>query len=250
MNVKTIRILIKHIKNLPLNVEAVVISVALSVLLISPQNLYSSNNEWSLSGEDDSNNKTLNIERNQTDEHAEFSYDNTTPDRIRKSLLYSWAIKTNLLYDALTNISLGAECLVAEQYSIDLPIGLNIWTYKNNRKLKNILVQPELRYWTNEGLKGSFWGLHAHWSYYNAGNIKFPFKLNNRYQGWLAGGGISYGYRWHLNEKFAFEGSLGAGYAYMKYSKYEPETCGAFIEKERKHYLGITKIALNLIYKF
>lgn len=161
-----------------------------------------------------------------------------------------WTIKTNLLYDVTSTVNLGVEYLISDRYSLDIPVNWNPWTFSNNNRLKHVLIQPELRYWKNSPLSGHFFGLHLHWAFYNVGKNRFPFHIDNRYQGWLIGAGISYGYRWNLSRKFDIEASVGGGYAYLRHSKYEPEVCGPFIKQDQKHYWGITKTALNIIYKF
>lgn len=167
-----------------------------------------------------------------------------------KALPSKWSIKTNLLYDATSTINLGVEYLISDKYSIDIPVNWNPWTFSNDKRFKHVLIQPEFRYWKNSPLSGHFFGLHLHWAFYNVGKTHYPFHLKHRYQGWLAGAGLSYGYRWNLSRKFDFEATIGAGYAYLHHSKYEPEVCGPFIKQDGKHYWGITKTALNIIYKF
>lgn len=161
-----------------------------------------------------------------------------------------WSIKTNLLYDATLTVNLGVEYLISDKYSIDVPINWNSWTFSNNKRFKHVLIQPEFRYWKDRPLSGHFFGLHLHWAFYNVGKTSYPLRIKDRYQGWLAGAGLSYGYRWNLNNKFDIEAEIGGGYAYLHHSKYAPEVCGPFIKRNNKHYWGITKTAINIIYKF
>ena len=169
-----------------------------------------------------------------------------------------WAAKSNLLYDVTTTMNLGVEFKIAEKWTLDVPISYNPWTFSHNKKWKHILVQPESRWWACEAFSGHFFGVHAHYAFYNVGNVniglKFPFgvNLNNlkdyRYQGWLLGAGISYGYHWVLAPRWSLEASVGAGYAYLDYDRYECAKCGDKVGSQTKHYLGPTKAAISLIY--
>ena len=71
-----------------------------------------------------------------------------------------------------------------------------------------------------------------------------------RYKGQFYGGGISYGYQFVLGRHWNLGATIGIGYAYVRYKKYECEECGDMVEKSHKNYFGPTKAALNLIYIF
>ena len=60
--------------------------------------------------------------------------------------------------------------------------------------------------------------------------------------------GISYGYTWILGKRLNLEASIGVGYAYTEFDVYECQTCGKYKGPSNKHYVGPTKLALNLIY--
>jgi outer membrane protein OmpA-like peptidoglycan-associated protein len=160
-------------------------------------------------------------------------------------------LKTNLLYDATTTLNLGVEARLGDNFTLDMPFNYNPWnSIFGGKMLKHWLFQPELRYWTRESFHKSFFGLHAHGAQYNTMGV---FD-DNRLQGWLAGAGISYGYRWNFgnNYRWGLEATIGAGYAYLDYTKYSPDKdCGACGEKlgtEAKHYFGPTKAALSITY--
>lgn len=171
------------------------------------------------------------------------------------------AVKTNLLYDATSTLNLGVEFGMGRKWTMDVSGNYNPWTFSDNKKMKHWLIQPEARYWLCEKFNGHFFGLHAHYAEYNwGGMLPFGFKdgsmfgikndqmQNYRYQGWLAGAGISYGYQWVLGKHWGLEATIGAGYAYMKYEKYPCATCGKKIGAETKHYFGPTKAGITLIY--
>lgn len=170
-------------------------------------------------------------------------------------------IKTNLLYDATSTINLGFEVGTGPKWSLDVSGNLNPWTFDDNRKMKHWLVQPEMRYWLCERFNGHFFGLHAHGGQFNwGGMLPFGFKngkmfglenpniRDNRYEGWLVGAGISYGYQWILGNHWNLEASLGVGYAYLNYDRFKCEKCGEKLGNDHKNYFGPTKAAISIIY--
>lgn len=166
------------------------------------------------------------------------------------------AIKTNVLYDALAlTPTLGIEIGISKRLSFDVLGAYSPFTYNKNRSRKHLLLQPGMRYWLCEKSNGHFFGIHGHWAAFNESglNVKLGglnWKKENRYEGFLWGGGISYGYQWPLSKNWGVEAEIGAGYAYMSYDIYKCTVCGDRIGKEHKNYIGPTKAILNVIYQF
>lgn len=169
------------------------------------------------------------------------------------------AIKTNLLYDATATVNLGVEVGLAPKWTLDLSGNLNAWTLNENAKWKHWLVQPEARYWFCDRFSGHFLGIHAHAGQFNFGGIKnklsflgsdFSQLTNHRYQGIGAGAGITYGYDFILGRHWNLELALGAGYVYSKYDIFECAGCGRNVGQDNHHYVGLTKLAVNLVYLF
>jgi hypothetical protein len=165
--------------------------------------------------------------------------------------LPGWNIKTNLLYDATATFNLGAEFRTGPRTSLDMSLNHNPWTFAENRKWRHILVQPEFRLWVHRTFDGHFFGLHGHYAFYNIGNLPHgPFTQymkEHRFEGWLAGAGLSWGYRWNFRHRWALEATVGVGYARLSYDKFACGQCGEFLGDETKHYFGPTKVGLNLI---
>ena len=170
------------------------------------------------------------------------------------------AIKSNILYDLTATISAGIEVGLAPRWSIDVSGNFNAWTMKNDRRWKHYLVQPEVRYWLCDRFMGHFLALHLHGGQYNFGGIKNSINFlgtnlsnltTHRYQGWFAGAGVAYGYAFVLGRHWNLELELGLGYAYTKYDAFECAGCGRKVETGiTHHYVGPTKLALNLVYLF
>lgn len=167
----------------------------------------------------------------------------------------SAALKTNLLYWATTTPNIGLEVQTGKKHTAQVFYGLNPWTYGSDKKLRHWVVQPEYRYWFCQTFNGWFVGAHLMGGQFNAGGVKLPFGQfkalrDNRYEGWFAGGGLTAGYQWPLARHWNLETSVGVGYDYIKYDKFECKTCGNKTKTSDTHYVGPTKAALELIYAF
>lgn len=170
------------------------------------------------------------------------------------------ALKSNIVSDALLNVNVGAEMRLAPKWSVDLTGDFNFWNLSHGRKWKHWLVQPEARYWLCDALGGHFLGAHLIGGEYNIANLDLPVNflgtdfrklLHNRYQGWMLGVGIAYGYTWMLAKHWNLEAEIGVGYVYSRYDRFECAGCGRKVESGRSHnYVGPTKAAVNLVYLF
>ena len=162
----------------------------------------------------------------------------------QKSEAQDFALKTNVLYWAATTPNLGAEVALGRKYTLELAGAYNPWTFKDDKKMRFWLVQPEFRYWFCEKFEGHFIGLHAHGAQYYGG------LCDRRYDGYLAGAGITYGYDWILSPHWNLEASIGAGYAHLWYKESPRIHCIKCLEDKCGNYWGITKIALSFVYIF
>lgn len=171
------------------------------------------------------------------------------------------AVKSNMLYNLTSSLSLGGEIKCNEAYSVSSIISYNPWTFSDNRKMKHFLIQPEFRKWFDNVFMGSFVGVQAHYARFNFGGMlpwgfgngkMFGLEnqtiLNNRFQGNLVGLGLSYGYQWMISPLWNLEASIAFGYAYLSYDKYGQAEGAGWIEKSHANYVGPTQIGISLIY--
>lgn len=159
-------------------------------------------------------------------------------------------IKTNLLYDATSTINLGIETALSKKMTLDISANFNPWNY-NEIRLKHFMVQPELRYWTCARFNGSFFGLHGHTAWYNIGGLPLNDHMrHHRYEGFLYGAGLSYGYQWLIGNRWNLEATVGGGFAILDQKRIPLCGCQEPSQKYKKTYWGVTKIGLSLIYFF
>jgi hypothetical protein len=170
-------------------------------------------------------------------------------------LLY---LKTDLLYGAAAltpNLSL--EIGLSPRATLDLTVGYNPWKRRTddpeNRKFVHLLTKAEYRYWLCERFSGHFLGMHALYASFNVSNRDhlgwMGFDTGNRYQGYGAGAGLSYGYLWHWSERWGMEFNVGAGAVWRKYERFDCVKCGDKLEDKQDVYLGPTAVGIKLVYR-
>jgi hypothetical protein len=172
------------------------------------------------------------------------------------------AVGTNLLYWATGTINLNAEMAIAPKTTINMvgtyniPEVLYFGDKARNRKLWHWSAQPEIRFWHKAAFNRSFWGIHAVGGAFDAGGITLPLGVlpnfgTHRYEGWMAGAGVSYGWQWLLSPHWNFEATFGFGYMYMAYTRFSsPESSVADQMDTVHHYFGPTRIGLSFSYLF
>lgn len=163
-----------------------------------------------------------------------------------KTVVYSQdiAMKTNGLYWATSTLNMGVEAALSSQVTLEAAVAYNPWTFKENKKMHLLLAQPEIKYWLCEKYEGHFVGIHLHGAQFYGG---FGSKL---YDGYLAGGGVTYGYDWILSPHLNLEAAIGVGYAHLWYKQSPNLPCIKCQEKKNGNYIGPTKAALSLVYIF
>ena len=164
------------------------------------------------------------------------------------------ALRNNLLYDATLTPNLGIELRLDSTWTLGANAGLNAWDLDKakNKKWRHVMVSPFLRHYNDSLFHGSFWSLHAVYSHYNVGGVKFPLGLykdvrDNRRQGDLVALGGSYGYNWRLTGRLHLEAELGLAIGYTWYKEYDCLTCGTYHGRDSKPFL-LPKMGLNLVW--
>ncbi len=168
------------------------------------------------------------------------------------------AIKSNLLHDATLTPNLGAELAVGRKQTVQLSYGLNPWRFSSGRQWRHWQLIPEYRWWPCSRFNGHFFGIHGTVGEFNMAKVDFTMPFtgwpgdldSKRYEGWNAGGGITYGYSYILGRHWNIEAAIGVGYEYISYKKYPCKDCGTLEARGHKNYFGPTKLSLSLVYVF
>lgn len=154
------------------------------------------------------------------------------------------ALKTNGLFWLTTTTNASVEFATSDKFTLELAGAYNPWTFSDDRKMRFWLAQPEMKYWICEKFEGHFVGLHLHGAQFFGG------WHEKRYDGYLAGGGFSYGYDWILSPHWNLEAEIGIGYAHLWYDESPRIPCEKCKRPRHKNYVGPTKAAISIVYIF
>ena len=190
----------------------------------------------------------------------------------------SFALRTNLLYDATLSPNLGAEVRLDSLWSLGINVGLNAWDIdkQTNKKWRHVLVSPNVRKYFNlkrdtlhsDSLRrNSRWDVHYDsvlvrranylelnviYSHFNVGNTKIPFGLydavkHRRLQGDLLALGGKYGYSWMLARDWRIEAEAGIAIGYAWFKEYDCDHCGVYYGKGDRIFL-LPQLGINVVY--
>ena len=166
------------------------------------------------------------------------------------------AINNNVLFDVVGALSAGVEVPFSSKISLEVYGSIRPWKRREQRVGKHWLMQAQYRLWPCQVMNGFFYGPYIHAGEFNIGGkdllarmlLKQPKQY--RYEGWLIGAGMGVGYEYALAKHLNLGVEVGVGYTYIKYKQFNCEVCGAPKDDSRKHYVGLSRLALSLIYVF
>ena len=174
------------------------------------------------------------------------------------------ALKTNLLYDALTLLNYSIEVPITERFSALWYHQFPWWRWgeaDNQYCIRFLSIGAEGRWWfkpmprpqmgksvQRDKLMGHFVGLYA-----ESGKWDFEWGRDICHQGEHWSVGLSYGYSMPLGRRLNMEFSISVGYASIAYRKYEPSEDYEILWRDpvkhgRWHYFGPTKLQVSLVY--
>lgn len=185
----------------------------------------------------------------------------TEVSRKKKTIL---ALKTNLLYDALSLVNYSIEVPIGERFSALWYHQFPWWTWgqaDNQYCIRFLSIGGEGRWWfkpmprpqmgksvPRDRLMGHFVGLYA-----ESGKWDFEWGRDICHQGEHWSVGLSYGYSMPLGRRMNMEFSLSLGYASIAYRGYTPSENYEILWRDpakqgRWHYFGPTKVQVSLVY--
>lgn len=178
---------------------------------------------------------------------------NTAPRIPSDSSKIILALKTNLLYDALSFLNFSIEVpLYKDKLSILYYHQFPWWTWgqaSNEFCVRYLSIGGEARYWFNppKRFNGHFVGVYS-----ESGKYDFEFKRKICYQGEFWNAGLSYGYAMEVGRNLNLEFSLSVGYMSIAYRGYTPSEDYEILWRDpdkvgRWHYIGPTKAQISLV---
>ena len=171
----------------------------------------------------------------------------------RKSTMF--ALKTNLLYDAVTALNAEVEVPIGKRFSVMVEDVFPWWKAGPNGNkycLQMWTMSVEPRWWfyrkgMNDKLQGHFVA-----PYVMSGKYDLQWDTSICYRGYGWSAGLTYGYSMPLCKWLNMEFSMSIGYLKASYQHYQPSPDYEHLYKDpvnagRMTYVGPTKVKVSLV---
>lgn len=171
----------------------------------------------------------------------------------RKSTMF--ALKTNLLYDAVTALNAEVEVPIGKRFSVMVEDVFPWWKAGPNGNkycLQMWTMSVEPRWWfyrkgMNDRLQGHFVA-----PYVMSGKYDLQWDTSICYRGYGWSAGLTYGYSMPLCKWLNMEFSMSIGYLNASYQHYQPSPDYEHLYKDpvnagRMTYVGPTKVKVSLV---
>ena len=171
----------------------------------------------------------------------------------RKSTMF--ALKTNLLYDAVTALNAELEVPIGKRFSVMVEDVFPWWKAGPNGNkycLQMWTMSVEPRWWFYR--KGMSDRLQGHFiaPYVMSGKYDLQWNTSICYRGYGWSAGLTYGYSMPLCKWLNMEFSMSIGYLSASYQHYQPSPDYEHLYKDpakagRMTYVGPTKVKVSLV---
>lgn len=165
------------------------------------------------------------------------------------------ALKTNLLYDAVTALNVELEVPIGKRFSVMVEDVFPWWSFGPNGNkycLQMWTMSVEPRWWfyrkgMNDRLQGHFVA-----PYVMSGKYDLQWDTSICYRGYGWSAGLTYGYSMPLCKWLNMEFSMSIGYLNASYQHYQPSPDYEHLFKDpdnagRLTYIGPTKLKVSLV---
>lgn len=160
---------------------------------------------------------------------------------------HHFALKTNLLYDALLTPNLEFEWLINDHWSVGIEGDVAWWKKSDTKVYRLAIISPEARYHIRPRApwKGMYVGVFA------GGGL---YQLENGGDGHHGDGfmgGVSFGYTWLIGKHFFFEAGVGVGYMHTRYKVCRVrDGHHVYLSTKTLDYFGPLKLKLSIAWRF
>lgn len=165
------------------------------------------------------------------------------------------ALKTNLLYDAVTALNVELEVPIGKRFSVMVEDVFPWWSFGPNGNkycLQMWTMSIEPRWWFYR--KGMSDRLQGHFiaPYVMSGKYDLQWNTSICYRGYGWSAGLTYGYSMPLCKWLNMEFSMSIGYLNASYQHYQPSPDYEHLFKDpdnagRLTYIGPTKLKVSLV---
>ncbi len=164
-----------------------------------------------------------------------------------------FALKTNLLYDAVSALNFEVELPIGNHWSVAVEDVFPWWERGNKYCLQMWEMGAEARYWFSNNthyvdkLRGHFLGAYA-----MSSKFDFQHDYDICYQGEYWSAGLTYGYSLRLSRHLNMEFSLSVGWLSAAYRHYYPADDYSLLWRDKSKvgrigYFGPTKLKISLM---
>ena len=189
---------------------------------------------------------------------TDFSQDKLTREPVspvrqpssEKERRFTFALKTNLLYDMALIPNLGVEFHLGKGWALGLDYNHAWWSLADKDYFWRVCGGGiDVRKYFGKAsavrpLSGHHLGLYAQ---------AFTYDIETGGRGQMSdltySGGLEYGYSLPVGKAFNIDFGIGLGYAGGEYKVYDPEDdCYVWKETRQRHYMGPTKAEISLVW--
>ncbi len=170
------------------------------------------------------------------------------PATEQADVIHAFALKTNLIYDALLCPNLALEWRINDKWSVAAEADVAWWRNDGRHRYYQLMyIGGEGRYWFKT--RGPWHGMYAG---VMAGGGKYDLSGGHRgYKGEAGLAGLTYGYMFPVSKHLSFDAEIGLGYMYTEYKEYIPHDGHYLYQRTaRTGYFGPVKVQFSLVWRF
>lgn len=164
---------------------------------------------------------------------------------------YTFAVRSNLLYDAFLLPTLGVEWRINRNLGIKLDGSLSWWGNEHGKVQKMWLLNPEVRWYLLRDRR-FYVGASGSYGEYNIYKYMLGKMLadDTGYQGKLWNAGVTVGYQLHLSRSFSVDFNLGLGYTRSEYDSFTMiDKVRVYKDQDKsKNFWGPTQAGISLVW--
>lgn len=162
--------------------------------------------------------------------------------------VHDFALKTNLIYDAVLCPNLALEWRINDKWSVAAEADVAWWKNGGRHRYYQIMyLGGEGRYWFRT--RGPWHGMYAG---VMAGGGKYDLEGGRHgYKGEAGVFGLTYGYMFPVSKRLSFDAEIGIGYMFTNYDEYVPYDGHYLYQRSaRTGYFGPVKVQFSLVWRF
>lgn len=160
---------------------------------------------------------------------------------------HHFALKTNLLFDAVLMPNLELQWLINNHWSVSVEGNVAWWKPRYNKVYRLAVISPEVRYHIRP--RAPMHGMYV--GVFGGGGLYQLENGGDGYRGEGGMGGVSFGYMWPIGKHFSLEAGIGAGYMSTRYKVYENrEGHKLYMRTKSLNYFGPLKLKFSIAWRF